>query len=80
MGYSHYQKTRGLLPVKLDDTIEVNLHLIPKISNTIPDKEIDVSTMRHVINLSLADPTFNVPNKVDLLQGADDIKDISFDN
>ena len=80
MGYSHYQKTRGILPVKLDDTIEVNLHLIPKISNTIPDKEIDVSTMRHVNNLSLANPTFSVPNKIDLLQGADDIKDISFDN
>ena len=39
MGSSHFQKTRGLLPVKLNDTIEVNLHLIPKISNTIPDKK-----------------------------------------
>ena len=71
MGSSHFQKTRGLWPVKLNDTIEVILHLIPKISNTIPDKEIDVSTMRHVNNLNLADPTFNVPKKVDLLLGAD---------
>ena len=80
MGSSHFQKTRGLLPVKLNDTIEVNLHLIPKISNTIPDKEIDVSTMRHVNNLNLADPTSNVPNKVDLLLGADVIEDILLDN
>ena len=52
MGSSHFQKTRGLLPVKLYYTIDFNLHLIPKISNTIPDKEIDVSTMRYVNNLS----------------------------
>ena len=80
MGSSHFQKTRGLLPVKLNDTIEVNLHLIPKISNTIPDKEIDVSTIRHVNNLNLADPIFNVPNKVDVLLGADVIEDIMLDN
>ena len=66
--------------MKLNDTIEVNLHLIPKISNTIPDKENDVSTMRHVNNLNLADPTSNVPNKVDLLLGADVIEDIMLDN
>ena len=75
MGPSYFQKTRGLLSVKLNDTIEVNLHLIPKTSNTIHNKEIDVSTMRHVNNLNLADPTFNVPGKVDLLVGADVIED-----
>ena len=80
MGSFHFQKTRGLSPVKLNDTLEINLHLITKISNTIPDKEIDVSTMRHVNNLNLADPTFNVPNKVDLLLGADVIEDILLDN
>ena len=80
MGSSHFQKTRILLPVKLDDTIEVNLHLTPKILNTIPDKKIDASTMRHVNNLNLADPTFNVANKVDLLLGADVIEDILLDN
>ena len=61
--------------MKLNDTIGVNLDLTPKISNTIPYKEIDVSTTRHVNNLNLADPTFNVPNRVDLLLGADVIKD-----
>ena len=80
MGSSHFQNTRGLLPLKFDGTIEVYLHLIPKISNTISDKEIDVSTMRHVNNLNLADPTFNIPNKVDLLLGADVIENILLDN
>ena len=36
--------------------------------------------MRHVNNLSLADPIFNVPYKVDLLLGADVIEDILLDN
>ena len=48
--------------MKLDATIEVNLHLESKLSKTIRDKEIDVSTMRHVDNFNLADSTFNVPN------------------
>ena len=77
---SFFQETRGLLPVTFNNTIEVNLHLIPKISNTIPDKGIHVSTVRHVNNLNKADPTFSVPNKVDLLLGADVIEDILLDN
>ena len=66
--------------MKLNDTIEVNLHLIPNFSKTVPDKEIDISTMRHVNKLNLADPAFNVSNKVDLLLGADVIEDILLDN
>ena len=31
------------MTVKLNDTIEVYLHRKPKISKTIPDKEIDLS-------------------------------------
>ena len=69
MGSFHFQKTRGFLPLKLNDTIEENLHLKTRSSNTIPYNEIDVSTMRHVNSLNLADPTFNVLNKVDLLIG-----------
>ena len=75
MGSSHFLKTQSLLPVTLNDIKEVNPHLIPRISNTTSDKEIDVSTMRHVNNLKLADPTFNVPKKGDLFLGADVIKD-----
>ena len=80
MGSSWFENTRGILIVTLNETIEVNLHLISKNSNTIRNKEIDVSTMRYVNNFKLADPTFIVPNKVDLLLGADVIDDILLDN
>ena len=80
MGSSHFQKTRSILPVKLNYTIEGNLHLIPKISKTISIEEIDVSTTCHVNNINLSDPTFNVPNKVDLLLGADALEEILLDN
>ena len=40
MGSSHYYKTRGLSPVNLNDTIEVILHLIPKISKPFPIKKL----------------------------------------
>ena len=59
------------MPVKLNDTAELNLHLIPKFSNTIHDEEIDVSTKRHVNSLNLAYTTINVPIEVDLLLGSD---------
>ena len=36
--------------------------------------------MRHVNNLILADPIFNVPKKVDLLLGADVIENNLIDN
>ena len=74
MGCSHSQKTPGLLPVKLNHTIEVNLQLILKITNT--DIEIVVSTKRHMNNLNSPVSTFNVPNKLDLLLGADVIEDV----
>ena len=64
----------------LNDTVAFKLHLIPKVSSSIPDKQNDVSTMRHVSNLNLADHIFNVPHVVYLLLGADDIEDILLDN
>ena len=64
----------------LNGTIEVILHLIPKYSNTIPDKEFDVSTMRHVNNLNFADPTYNVLKILELLLGADAKENILLDN
>ena len=63
--------TRCSLSVMLNDTVEGNFHFMPEHPSTIPDKEIGVSTKRHVNNLNLPDHTLNVPNKVDLLLGAD---------
>ena len=57
--------------MKLNNVVETNLHVIPKTKNEIPTKPIDVSQLRHVIHLQLADPTFNVRGKIDLLLGAE---------
>ena len=65
LGAAKTQKTLGLIAMKL------NLHVISKIKNERPTKPIDVSQLRHVNHLQLADPTFNVPGKIDILLGAD---------
>ena len=57
--------------MKLNNVVETNLHVIPKTKNEIPTKPTDVSQLRHVIHLQLADPTFNVRGKIDLLLGAE---------
>ena len=36
--------------------------------------------MRHVNHLQLADPTFNVPGKIDILLGADVLEEVMLDN
>ena len=61
----------GLLAMKLNDVVETNLHVIPKITNKIPTKPIDVSQLRHVNHLQLAHSSFNVPEKIDVFLGAD---------
>ena len=71
-----FQKSRSLLLLKLNDTKEGNLHLVPKISNTILDKETDLSSMRHVSNLNLAAPLFNGLIKVYFLLVAYVIEDL----
>ena len=66
--------------MKLNDVVETNLHVIPKITNEIPTKPINVSQLRHVNHLQLADPTFNVPCKTDILLGADVLEEVMLDN
>ena len=68
------------MSAKLNDVLDINLHVIPKITNAIPSQEIDVSQLRHIHNLQLADPQFNVPGKIDILLGADVIEDVMLDN
>ena len=68
------------MSAKLNDVLDVNLHVIPKIANAIPSQEIDVSQLRHIHNLQLADPQFNVPGKIDILLGADFLDDVMLDN
>ena len=74
------QKTCGILSTTINDTVDVNLHLISKITNVIPSREIDISQMRHINHLNLADPSFNIPSKVDVLLGADVVEEILLEN
>ena len=46
----------------------------------IPSREIDISQMRHINHLNLADPSFNIPRKVDVLLGADVVEEILIEN
>ena len=60
-----------MIAKKLNDVVDTNLHVILNFTNEIPTKPIDASQLRHVNRLQLAEPTFNVPGKIDIFLGAD---------
>ena len=80
LGASSSQKTCGVLPATIAGSIDVNFHVIPKITGSLPNAIVDISQMRHVDHLKLADPNFSVPGKIDMLLGADIIEDLMLDN
>ena len=82
LGSAQTQKTCGILSTTINGTVDVNLHLIPKITNVIPSREIDISQMRHINHnhLNLADPSLNIPSKVDVLLGADVVEETLLEN
>ncbi|KAJ8983230.1 hypothetical protein NQ317_005319 [Molorchus minor] len=45
--------------------------VVPQITNELPNFKIDSNTLNIPQHIKLADPAFNVPNKIDLLLGAD---------
>lgn len=45
--------------------------VVSQITNELPSFRIDSKTLNIPQNIKLADPTFNIPNKIDLLLGAD---------
>ncbi|KAF0749640.1 Uncharacterized protein FWK35_00020469 [Aphis craccivora] len=51
----------------------------PKITVDLPTVAVDVSQWTHLEQVELADPTFYVPNKIDLLIGAEYSLDIMLD-
>ena len=79
-GSTQTQTTCGILSTTINDAVDVNLHLISKITNVIPSQEIDISQMRHINHLNLADTSFNIPSKVDVLLGADVVEEILLEN
>ena len=56
------------------------IFILPKITNHNPSHKIDISQMRHIRNLNMADPQFNLPSTFDVLLGADLIEEVILDN
>ena len=48
LGAAKTQETLGLIEMKFNDVVETKLHVIPKFTNEISTKPIDVSQLRHV--------------------------------
>ena len=74
------QRTCGLLPNTLNDTVDINLLIIPRLTKAIISRDVDTSLMKHVHNLDFADPQLNTPRRIDILLGADLLEDLLLDN
>lgn len=57
---------------KNDDKVneDVGAFIVPKMLNHIPTKKLDISNWKHLNGIKLADETFHIPSRVDLLLGA----------
>lgn len=50
--------------------------IVPQITNNLPNLKADVRSLSIPRNINLADPQFHIPNKIDLLLGADYFWDV----
>ncbi|KAL0839852.1 hypothetical protein ABMA28_016477 [Loxostege sticticalis] len=51
--------------------IKVKAHVLTKLTAFLPERQVDIQLWSNMPKLRLADPNFNVPNKIDLLLGAE---------
>ncbi|CAH0719175.1 unnamed protein product, partial [Brenthis ino] len=51
--------------------ITVKAHVLSKLTALLPEKNVTVEMITTLSSTELADPSFNIPNKIDLLLGAD---------
>ncbi|CAH0719896.1 unnamed protein product, partial [Brenthis ino] len=51
--------------------ITVKAHVLSKLTALLPEKNVTVEMITTLPSTELADPSFNIPNKIDLLLGAD---------
>ena len=59
-------------PLQGGPAVPVRAAVVPKVTGDIPSKEIDpVDNLPHLVGLGLADPTFYLPGKVDILLGSE---------
>ncbi|XP_045453765.1 uncharacterized protein LOC123663070 [Melitaea cinxia] len=52
-------------------TLVVKAHVLSKLTSFLPSKKVNVQLWPELTSLKLADPKFDVPNKIDLLLGAE---------
>ena len=57
------QRNCCLLPITLNDTVDVNLHIISRLTNATPSRKIDTSHMKHVLNLDFANTSTLLKNR-----------------
>ena len=80
LGAAEAQKTLVVLPTCLNQTVDTSLHIFPKITNTLPVNHTDISQLKYVKTLLLADPTFKIPVKTGILLGVDVLAEIFLEN
>ena len=62
----------SLSPLQGSQAVKVRAAVVPVVTNDIPAQEIaPVDDLPHLTGLGLADPTFHLPGKIDILLGAD---------
>ena len=61
---------------KPTETFDFDAFVVPTICGNMPESVIDPKPWGHVRNLQLADPTYHLPGKVDLLLSADVLANI----
>ena len=60
--------------------VPVNLHIRPSITNKMSTSNVDISHIRNIRNLKVADPAFNTPGKFDVPLGAYVREDVMVEN
>ena len=80
LGAGTTQSVNQLLATKLNDSIDVDLFILPKNTNHVLSHKVDISQMRHIRNLNMADPHFNVHSTIDVLVGGDVIEEGMLDS
>ena len=80
LGAGTTQRVNQLLVTNLNDSIDVKLCILPKITNHNPSHNTDIQHMRHIRNLNMVDPQFNVPSTIDGWLGADVIEELMWYN
>lgn len=51
--------------------VDIKAFVLSKLTSILPERRVVVGFLSEFANLSLADPTFDIPNKIDILLGAD---------